>query len=391
MPSPDACVIVENLEGEMASLPASEVLSYVACQVADELDTSSLVFVVRSSPPALAALGEMDEVNLDLLKRWSAQLQSRLRHFRYVNYQQAQRDCEALAEQLSQRVGLDVLSEAQFIGIPRGGLIVLGMLSYVLDLDHAQIGNSISQGDLLQDDPVIVIDDCAITGSRIRRFLNTGTDREVIFGTLYSHPNLRSAVEEESPHVTTFVSGRDLHDRGPDELGDEYSTWQARWHERHPDRRYWIGHTEHLCFPWGEIDTVQWDPESEEIESGFRFVPPRHCLQNRHGTNHSGSSDAVQIQPDPQGPIRPSPAIFFGAIDEQVIVADPSTEACVELDGTAAVMWNALIEHGTIDDTLEALLPAYSIDEKTLRTDLVGFVKQLATHGLLHVPDGLLT
>ena len=51
-------------------------------------------------------------------------------------------------------------------------------------------------------------------------------------------------------------------------------------------------------------------------------------------------------------------------------------------------MWHALVEHGTIGDTMGALRQAYSVGETTLRADLVDFAKQLAVHDLLHVPDG---
>lgn len=396
MSSVGVYILLDDLEEKSGALSMREVLAHIGHQVgrhvASETNPSSLAFVVRPSPPALAAFGDLDDNDVDVLRSKSAQVQSRLRRLRYVSYKQVERDCEALAEQLSQRFGSGILSDGQFIGIPRGGVIVLGILSYVLDLNHDQIRRSAPP-----NGPVFVIDDCAITGSRVRRFLEPGTggpnpapDREVIFATLYAHPNLRFAIEEKSPHVTNCVSARDLHDQGPDELGDEYSAWQAQWHERHPDRRYWIGLTEHLCFPWGEVDSARWNSETEEIEQGFSLAPPEYCLENRHSTNRHLSSDFVQVQPDPRGPIRPSSAAFFGTVDDQMIVANPDNEICVELEGTAAAMWYALVEHGAIDDTVNALRQTYSVDGTALRTDLTGLAKQLAARNLLHVPDGSL-
>lgn len=377
-------MVVDGLEGEWAPESGRKVLTYVGRQMAAQMNASPFVFVVRSSPPALAVLGHLDKDDVEDLERRSAQLQSRLRRLRYVSYEQAERDCEGLAERLSRRVGPDVLDEAQFIGIPRGGLIVLGMLSYVLELDHAQIGRPVPS-----EAPVVVVDDCALSGSRVRRFLDSDIepDREIVFATLYSHPDLRSAVEQEVPNVTACVSARDLHDYGPDELGDDYTTWQAQWHERHPDDRYWIGRPEHLCFPWSEVDTARWNAETEEVEQGLRLGPPEYCLKNRHSTSPRPSTASVQVQPEPQGPICPSPAVFFGTVDEQVIVAHPDTEVCMTLNGTAADMWHALVEHGTIDRALDALLETYDVDAARLRADLTDYVDTLAARDLLSLPD----
>ncbi|WP_251965685.1 PqqD family protein [Salinibacter ruber] len=302
-----------------------------------------------------------------------------------MGYEQVEKDCETLAETLSQRVGTELLSSADFLGIPRGGLIVLGMLSYALNLPHGQFEPPASG-----DAPLVVVDDCALTGSRFRRFLQHHPDREVIFAPLYAHPELCATIEREEPRVTACVNAQDLHDYAPEELGEDHSEWQAQWHQRHSDERYWIGRTEHLCFPWGEADTATWNPKRKQVEQGLSVVPPEHRLKNRPGVDSSQRepSASVQVQPAPTGPIRPSPAVLFGQVGNHTIVANPEADVCIELGGTAAAMWHALVEHGTIGDTMGALRQAYSVGETTLRADLVDFAKQLAVHDLLHVPDG---
>jgi hypothetical protein len=304
-----------------------------------------------------------------------------------VSYDQVERDCEVFAQRLSDRLGRETLDDAHFVGIPRGGLVISGMLSYALDLSHAQIGRSSSD-----DDPLVVVDDCALTGSRFRRFLQQYPDREIIFAPLYAHPELCVSIEHDEPRVTACVNARDLHDYGPEELGDDYSEWKAQWRERHADKRYWIGRTEHLCFPWGEADTATWNPYHERVEQGLSVVPPEYSLKTRPGTGASQrqAPNSVQVQPTPAGPLRPATTVLFGEVGDHTIVANPEADVCVELGGTAASMWHALVEHGTIDDTTGALRQTYSVDAATLRADLVDFAEQLATNDLLHVPDGFL-
>jgi hypothetical protein len=256
------------------------------------------------------------------------------------------------------------------------------MLSYTLDLDQSQI-----EGAPPLNVPLVVVDDCALTGSRFHRFLQQHPDREIIFALLYAHPDLRAAIEAQEPNVVACVSARDLHDHAPDEI-DGYEAWMARWQERDVGRRYWIGQPDHVCFPWNEPDTGVWNPETEQIEQGPRVVPPERCLKNRHTVRSTLRPDSidVQVQPAPSGPIRPAPPVFFGTLGEAVIVAHPEADVCVELTGTAASMWTALVEHGALAGALDALLAEYDVDRTTLEADLEAFVRSLAARDLLHVP-----
>ena len=319
---------------------------------------------------------------VDRLEAYSHHFQSALRRLRYVDYAQAERDCETLAEHLVARVGEETLRTAHFAGIPRGGLIVLGMLSYVLDLDHEQL-----EGSPPPYAPIVVVDDCALTGHRFHQFIQRYLDREIIFAPLYSHPDLRVAIEQEEPNVTACVSAQDLHDHAPDEV-DDYEAWKERWRNRETGKRYWTGQPDHICFPWNEPDIGVWNSETEQVERGPRVVPPEYCLKNRHALDEE-SSIPVQVQPEPAGPIKPHPSVFFGTLDESTIVAKPDSDVCVEIDGTAADMWHALVEHGTVEDVLDALLETYDVDRATLRADLLDFMNDLAAHDLLHIPDAV--
>lgn len=389
MSSLRAHVLLNGLPGEYGSLSVCDVLVHLAAQVADRVDASHVSLVARPTPtPVLAALGSLDDGQVEALQGLSGRINALLSRTRHISYYQVERDCNVLAQNLLDRVGRKDIEAAQFVGIPRGGLIALGMLSYVLDLDHSQLKRPPSD-----DGPLVVVDDCALTGSRFRRFLRVLSDREIVFAPLYAHPNLCEAIEHEESRVAACVNARDLHDYAPEELGDDYAEWQARWHDRHPDARYWIGRTEHLCFPWGEADTATWNPEREQVEHGLSVVPPEHRLKTRPGgidEVQRTASRSVQVQPAPAGPIRPTSPVLFGTVGEETVVAHLETDRCLALDGTAAAMWHALVEHGTVNDTIEALRETYSVDASTLRVDLIGFIEQLAAHNLLHVPDGSL-
>jgi hypothetical protein len=332
-------------------------------------------------------LGALQPQQTAVLEGLSRRIRALLRRTQAVTYDQLERDSEALAQRLSDHLPNDTLHSADFVGIPRGGLVVLGMLSYALDLPHAQLESSSSS-----NAPLVVVDDCALTGSRFRRFLRQHPGREVIFAPLYAHPELCASIERLESQVSACIHARDLHDYAPEELGDDHSEWQARWHQRHSDKRYWIGRTEHLCFPWGEADTATWNPEREQVEQGLSVVPPKHRLKTHPETDEHlrEGSDTVQVQPAPTGPIRPMSSVLFGTVADQTIVANLDSEVCLALDDTAAAMWHALVEHGTVGDTLDELLDTYTVDRATLRADLIGFAEQLASNDLLHVPDGAL-
>jgi len=386
--SPGAFLLLHDYAGEGNQLPMEDVLVHLGSQVAANLDLHSSILTVRlTSPSAIAVLGHLQKEDRGRFEALSAQLQLAVRRFRYVDYAQAEKDSEAIARKLRQRLGTDFLSEAQFVGIPRGGLIVLGMLSYTLDLAHPQLEKS-----ALADGPVVVVDDCALTGLRFRKFLRQWPNREIVFAPLYAHPELCTAIERDEPQVMACVNARDLHDYGPNDLGDNHEDWQTRWHECFSGEAYWIGRTERLGFSWGEVNTIVWNSDREEVEQGLSVIPPEHRLKTRPGTDvsHQEVSNSVQIQPHPAGPIGPAAPVLFGQVDDHTIVANPDADICVELDGTAAAMWHALVEHGTVDDTVDDLCQTYSVEEATLRADLVGFIDRLAAHDLLHVPDGSL-
>ena len=59
----------------------------------------------------------------------------------FITYEAAERDCAQLARMIRDQLGAE-LPSSRFVAIPRGGLIVLGMLSYWLGLSSDQVGEA---------------------------------------------------------------------------------------------------------------------------------------------------------------------------------------------------------------------------------------------------------
>ncbi len=334
------------------------------------------IIVVRSSPsPTLGVIGYFDEEAMDRVKALSWQLSYALGHLRYVSYKRAEQLCAELAAKLKQRLG-DGLNDSCFVGIPRGGLIVLGMLAYELGLKHRQLIPPFPP-----EATLVVVDDCSLSGARFRSFLERCRSRRVLFAHLYSHPSLRAAVEAGEPTVVGCLSARDLDDQAPERMGEGYDAWRRRWLARSGDRTYWLGQPDHICFAWNEPDISIWNSAREAEESGWRVVPPDLCLKNRSA--HGRKTDRVQLQPEGSGPLRPGPHTLFGELEGQIVVANARTGESNCLTGVAADMWRSIVECGNRDEVVRSLLDRYEIDERTLKTDLEAMIGQLSAAGLL--------
>jgi len=338
--------------------------------------------LVRSTPlPVLGVVGHFDAAAEARLARLGPQLAGALAHLRYVSYSQAEEDCELLAARLVERFGREELRRFCFTAIPRGGLIVLGMLAYVLGLEHTQL-----EPPYPPETPMVVVDDCALSGYRFGRFMSRWESRRTVFAHLYSHPDLRSAIEVRDPRVIGCVAARDLHDRAPELHGEGYGVWRERQRDKlGDDAGYWVGLPDHLCFPWNEADVTFWNPVAERFERGWSVVPPESCLKNRPAPGMEPIP--VQVQPEGPGPLGPSPRVLFGEYGEDIVVGNMETKASFSLTGVAADMWKAVVEHGSLEAAVAKLSNEYEVDEGVLRADLRGFVEDLLARDLLERSD----
>jgi Coenzyme PQQ synthesis protein D (PqqD) len=352
--------------------------------LADALSVSPLwaempraTLVVRAVPdPLLGVVGYFDAAGRARLEALRWQLEHILPRLRYVGYAQAQKDCERLAARLVERFGRDELRGFRFVAIPRGGLIVLGMLAYILGLERSQLEPSQDTGA-----PLMIVDDCALSGVRFREFLSHLESSRVVFAHLYSSPELREAIEVRESGRVTCLSAHDLGDHAQENLGEQHLAWKRRWLERMNGQGYWVGQGEQVCFAWNEPDFGFWNPVTEREENGWRFLPPDLCLKNRP---LSGAHPIlVQFQPQGKGPLRPSSSVVFGEFEGQVAVGNLKTGESFILEGVGTDMWRAVVEYGNLEEAADALLKTYEIDGATLRADLREFVEDLLSQSLL--------
>jgi hypothetical protein len=341
----------------------------------EEMPKAALVVRLRPRP-ALGVVGRFDAEAEERLMTLGPQLARALACVRYVSYSQAEEDCERLANLLIERFGREELRRFRFAAVPRGGFIVLGMLAYALGLEHTQL-----EPPYPPDAPLVVVDDCAISGRRFGHFLARCESRQIVFAHLYSHPDLRTAIEAREPRVVACMGAQDLYDHAPARYGEEYPAWRERWLERLGKSGYWLGSPGLVCFPWNEPDSSVWNSVTERVEGGWRIIPPELCLKNRPA---SGTKPIpVQVQPEGQTTLRPSTPVLFGEFEEHVVVGNIETKESFTLTGVAADIWRAVVKHGDLDDVVVSLSETYEVDPAILQADVRDFLEDLSARDLL--------
>jgi hypothetical protein len=341
----------------------------------NELPQAALV--VRPGPePLIGILADWDQPwQQAWIEVQSHTLETALNRLRYIDYKEAERGAERLAERLVQQYGWEEVRRLHYTAIPRGGFIVLGMLAEILELPPAHVvGASCTRS------PLVIVDDCALSGARFESFLSGCPCDHVIFAHLYSHPTLRAALEAREPRVLACLASSDLEDHGPDRVGEHYGDVKKQWAERLGPNRYWFGDPDRICFPWNEPERLLWNPVRQSVETGWRIVPPELCMKGRGSLS---TKVGVEVQPAGKGPLRPSGRSLFGRLGEETRVARLDTGQSFRLQGSGADIWWALVKHGTRQDAAKALAQQYQIEESPLLLDVASFAERLLREELL--------
>ena len=337
------------------------------------------IVVRHDKSPIIGAVGHVQDVERPRLEALGWQAADTLRRLHPASWQQSEEACECLAEQLRTLLGRACLSRARLIGLPRGGLIVAGLLAYLLNLDHEQLD---ATDDARDTWPLIVVDDCMLSGTQLRRWLRRHPDGPpVVVAHLHSHPALRDALTQRERRVTACVAGQDLHDRAVAERGTDYEDWRRRWEARTPES-YWTGQPDHICYPWNEPDVLIWNPAVDAVEPGWRVVPPEWCLKNR-AEGWQAVRD-VQVCRTPRGSTQPADDVIWANFDDgEVMVAGADTGTSLRLDGVGASMWRAVIASGNPDQAVAAVAQDYRVDRAVVRADLCALLADLRRCQLL--------
>lgn len=343
------------------------------------------ILVVRPDPPqGIAFLGYFSDEEVRRLEWLSVQLRDQLPYLRYVSWPEAETTVEELAGALVEHFGVQTVRDMTYMGIPRGGTIVLGMLAYALDLGRSNLSDHPDQAR-----PLVVVDDCALSGLRSLEFLrNRVPGREqVVLAHLFSHPDLRGALMDREPRILAALAARDLRDLAPELVGDRLPEWRTRWKERSGEATPWIGNPEHVVFPWAEPDLGFWDEASGEARTGWRIVPPEACLKNRWRDGARGAR-RLRIQPPSAGAVSLAPGVFHGEAEGQILLAEVESGRSVALAGVAADFWRAFLTSPSADLALERLAALFETPESVLRKDAGSFLRELRDRGFLtRIPE----
>lgn len=336
--------------------------------------------VLRLEPePRIALLGSFEPQNLGLLSALHRELLASLEEIRYIPWPEADQLVRTLALKLVEELGSDRIAEARFEAIPRGGLVVLGILAQLLDIRPEQMRDgSRSSGTL------VLVDDCSLTGMRCQQALARSSENRVVFAHLLSNPALRHALEAREDRLEACISAQDVIER--QELpGANGAAWSQRWHQRtKKEGRYWFGSLKHWALPWNEPDRSVWDDERQEILTAWKIVPPELCSKNQ--LPKEGAVPLVVVE-EPKGVAELAPGTFHVATEEGIALANFDNGQRLALAGTAAQMWDSLMVSSSFDAAASKLVENYDVGRHRILQDLEGFLETLIHRGLLTLRD----
>ena len=346
--------------------------------------SSPVTLAVRAAPmPVLAAIGRFDARDEAMLAALRWQLEHVLPQVRYLDHDAVTSACGRLALEIRDHLGTSTVERAQFTAIPRGGLIVLGNLAYALGLRHEQITTRWDAPSVDADAPLVIVDDCLLSGARMSLSLDALAARRVVVATLASHPDARHALADRYPNVDAVLSAVDLHDHAPGAYGASYPEWVSRWRERSGPKALWIGQPEHICFPWHEPDVGVWDPTRSDVVRGWGMLPAELCLAQARRASQHEAPWSVFVLPEADAHPRVATDVVYAAIGDTVVIAHVDEGECFAVEGVAAAMWHVLVSSAPEEHAVGALAERYECDPDTLRTDLRAFADELAAIGLL--------
>lgn len=284
-----------------------------------------------------------------------------------VDYKAAEYHSLQVAEKTRVVLG-DKIQTSRFIPIPRGGMIVLGILSYALRLKKEQFQSGPKQSDL----PVVVVDDCCLSGAQFSKFIDSLDSDRIVFVHLFSNPKVRDAILKNETRVEACLAAEDL----PELEGYSSRDHSNFYRDKLPGRRYWLGRVQPIAFPWSEPDGVLWNEKKGKIETNWHRASPDKCLAARMELG-------VPINSLPAGSICVPIGIVWKIDGDEVTLWDSSNDRVYVLKETSSAMWRALVAYGNENAACEYLLTQYDVEKETLRHDLDVFGQDLLARGLL--------
>ena len=75
-------------------------------------------------------------------------------------------------------------------------------------------------------------------------------------------------------------------------------------------------------------------------------------------------------------------------LGDELVILNLNDEKYYTLNGTGLRMWQLLTGGMTVDETIQALLAEYEVEEAVIRSDLDNFIQYLQERSLVDVHDG---
>jgi hypothetical protein len=333
-----------------------------------------VVLAVRSAPrPLLVFAGSTDaaqRARLDVLPGLIDEAATRLRILSWPDVEAA---CATLADRLAAVLGDDV-DRAHVVGVPRGGTVVAGLVAYALGIPRERLHATADVGG--SAGPLVLVDDGAISGLRLREAVRSLDAERVVVGLLCAHPDLPASLQRAEPAVVACVTALDLADHGAAILGEEEAAWRARWTERVPQRLV-TRLLDLVVYPWSEPDVRLWNAVSGAVEGSWGLAPPEVCLRTRR------RAPAIEVQHADAlpGVARLAAAVVPVRQADGLDLVDADGGPGATLRGTAAALLLAWLADGR--SATAGVAARYGVAEARVAADLDGLLGDLRGRGLL--------
>lgn len=255
----------------MSRPPPSGVLpsdAFVATLAVTPISALRLVDALASDKDLLHARFVVRGQTIGIFGTWEPRVQQRLDALRMqlrvqlpfmsvLAFDDVEASCERLAKQLSPMLTTNIAMAP----VPRGGLIVAGLLAYALGLSRDQVRPA------LPGETVLIVDDTCISGVRMSEAVErSGADNTVV-AVLAATTAAIDFLQRRFGDAICVVAERILTDNTEFLLGDDTDEWRSRWASRDAEGAAVL--PEHLVFPWSEPDWTFWNSVTNDEDRGF--------------------------------------------------------------------------------------------------------------------------
>jgi len=79
--------------------------------------------------------------------------------------------------------------------------------------------------------------------------------------------------------------------------------------------------------------------------------------------------------------------VLFRDLGGEAVLLNLQSGKYYGLDEVGTRMWSLLVQHGKVRQAYDALLAEYDVSEERLQEDLLHFIDELVSHGLLQVDE----